>query len=153
MSVVSASRSVDDEADSSPEREKVHARGWIGWSSVLFALLQSVCTLLMAMAGLRLALGIGTLALSAQATALMTRLHADWLRIPMVSLALIGALFNLAAILQIRRLRQRPASQWRLTPVPARKLRMERWQIALSAATLVLIALEESFHLRLSGHL
>jgi len=106
----------------------------------------------MAMSGLRLFIGVGSLALSAEVTAFLDGLHASWLRIPMIGLALLGTGLNLISILQIRRLRARPASQWRQAPVPAGKLRMERWQIALSLITLALIALEEGFHLRLSHH-
>lgn len=153
MSSVSPQRaSAGDTPDSLPQ-ERVRARLWVGWSSLFFAFLQSVCTFLMAMAGLRLIVGVGSLALSAEATALLDRLHAGWLRIPMVGLALLGAALNLIAILQIRRLRARPASQWRQTPVPASKLRMERLQFALSLITFVLIAFEEGFHLRLFHHL
>jgi hypothetical protein len=153
MSVVSSSRATAEEVVAAPEQRRLHARSWVGWSSVLFAVLQSVCTALMAVAGLRLVVGVSSLALSAEATHLMNRLHADWLRVPMVSLALVGALVNMAALLRIWRLRRRPASQWRMAPVPARKLRMERWQMALSIATLVLLMLEESFHLHLTHHL
>jgi hypothetical protein len=107
----------------------------------------------MAMAGLRLIIGVGSLALSSEAAAFVDGLHASWLRIPMISLALVGAALNLIAILQIRRLRARPASQWRQGPVAANKLRMERWQLAVSLITFVLIALEEGFHLRFFHHL
>jgi hypothetical protein len=136
----------------SPPQERVRARLWVSWSSLFFAFLQSVCTFLMAMSGLRLIIGVGSLALSAEVTAFLDGLHANWLRIPMLGLAFLGAALNLIAILQIRRLRARPASQWRQAPVPAGKLRMERWQLALSLITFALIALEESFHLRLSHH-
>lgn len=141
MPVAAASTSAED------------ARGWIGWSSLLFAVLQSVCTFFAATAGLRLLIGVGSLALSAEATALLARLHANWIRIPMVSLALAGALLNLAVILHMRRLRSRPASQWRQTAVPPNRLRMERLQLLLSVATLVLITLEECFHLKFSHSL
>lgn len=107
----------------------------------------------MAMAGLRLLVGVGSLVLSTGAATVLDRLHADWLRVPMVSLALIGALLNVAAILQLRALRRRPASQWRLAPPTAQKLRMERLQLFLAAITLVLVAVEESFHFHLCHHL
>ena len=66
---------------------------------------------LMAVAGLRLIIGVGSPALSSEATAFADGLHASWLRIPMISLAFSGAAINLIAILQIRRLRARPSSQ------------------------------------------
>ena len=132
---------------------RVRPRLWVSWSSLVFAFLQSVCTFLMAMARLRLIIGVGSLALSSEAAAFVDGLHASWLRIPMISLAFIGAALNLVAILQIRRLRARPSSQWRQAPVAARKLRMERGQLALSLITFALIAIEEGFHLRLFHHI
>jgi len=134
-------------------RRRVRPRLWVSWSSLVFAFLQSVCTFLMAMAGLRLIIGVGSLALSSEAATFVDGLHASWLRIPMISLAFIGAALNLVAILQIRRLRARPSSQWRQAPVAARKLRMERGQLALSLITFALIAIEEGFHLRLFHHI
>jgi len=131
---------------------RMRPRLWVSWSSLVFAFLQSVCTFLMAMAGLRLIVGVGSLALSSEATAFVDGLHASWLRVPMISLAFIGAALNLIAILQIRRLRARPSSQWRQAPVAARKLRMERGQLGLSLTTFALIAIEEGFHLRLFHH-
>jgi hypothetical protein len=153
MSSVSPQRRSASGPVASPPLQRVRPRLWVGWSSLVFAFLQSVCTFLMAMAGLRLIIGVGSLALSSEAAAFVDGLHASWLRIPMISLALVGAALNLIAILQIRRLRARPASQWRQGPVAANKLRMERWQLAVSLITFVLIALEEGFHLRFFHHL
>ena len=153
MSSVSPQRASASGTVASPPQDRVRTRLWVSWSSLLFAFLQSVCTFLMAMAGLRLVIGVGSLALSAEVTAFLDHLHASWLRIPMIGLAFVGAALNLIAILQIRLLRARPASQWRQTPVAAGKLRMEHWQLALSLITFALIALEESFHLRLFHHL
>jgi len=128
-------------------QDATSARGWIGWSSLLFAFVQSVCILLAAMAGLRLALGIGSLALSAESGALLGRTHADWIRIPMMGLALIGSLLNLIAILRLKQLRKRPASYWRQIPVSMSRVRMENLQLVLSLAAMVLVVLEEFFHL------
>jgi fumarate reductase subunit C len=153
MSTVPSPQSPSDERLTSSPQDTARVRPWLGWSSLLFAFLQSVCTFLMAMAGLRLVIGVGSLVLSAEATAFIDHLHANWIRIPMVLLALIGTLLNLAAILQIRRLRKRPSSQWRQGTIEPQKLRMEQWQLALSAATLVLLVMEEAFHLKLSHHL
>lgn len=151
-SIASQRASVIGTVASHPQ-ERVRARLLVSWSSLLFAFLQSVCTFLMALAGLRLIIGVGSLALSAEVIAVLDHLHASWLRIPMISFAFFGATLNLIAILQIRRLRARPASQWRQAPLAARKLRMERLQLALSLITFVLIAFEEGFHLRLFHHL
>jgi len=129
----------------------VGVQGAIAWSSFFFALLQSICTFFAAANGLRFAVGLGSLVLSAGAGTMVDRFHADALRIPMVLLALIGSLLNLVVLAQVRRLRHRPASQWRQQPPGPHKLRMERLQIILSVATLVLVAVEEGLHYRFHG--
>jgi hypothetical protein len=129
-----------------------HVQRAIAWSSFFFALLQSICTFFAAANGLRFAVGLGALVLSAGAGGMVDRFHADALRVPMVSVALLGALLNLAIIAQIRRLRRRSASQWRQQP-NGRRLRAERLQIILSVATLALLGVEEFLHYREFGHL
>jgi hypothetical protein len=129
----------------------VSVPGAVAWSSFFFALLQSVCTFFAAANGLRFAVGLGSLVLSASAGAMVDRFHADALRIPMVGLALAGSLLNLAILAQVRRLRRRPSSQWRQQPPSARRLRMERLQIVLSVATLALVAVEEGLHYHYHG--
>ncbi len=122
------------------------AKSWIVlWSSFLFAVLQSLCTAFVALSGLRLVIGLASLA-SAVGAHVPWKLHADWIRIPMVLLALAGALINLYAIWRVRRLRRRPASQWRMQPVSPAKLRSENLQIILAAATLALLFVEEVLH-------
>lgn len=133
------------------QREKT--RGVIAWSSFFFALLQSICTFFAAVSGLRLLIGLSSLAISAGAATMLDRFHADRFRVPMIVLALLGSLLNLVVLAQIRRLRNRPASQWRQTPPSPRAIRMERLQLALSVATLILIAVEEFLHVRTCGHL
>jgi hypothetical protein len=130
-----------------------HIHGAIAWSSFFFALLQSVCTFFVAANGLRFVVGLGSLVLSASAGAMVDRFHADALRIPMIGVALVGSLLNLAILAQVRRLRGRPASLWRQQPPSPRKLRMERLQIVLSIGTLALIAVEEILHHHYCGHL
>jgi len=124
----------------------IEAKGLLGWSSFFFALLQSVCTFFIAVSGLRLLIGVGSLAMSAGVVGALDRFHGDWIRVPMLMVALIGALVNLAVLAQIRYLRRRPASQWRMKLPSVRTLRMERLQFALSIAALALIGLEEFFH-------
>ena len=70
-----------------------------------------------------------------------------------MGLALLGALLNLAVLAQVRYLRIRPASQWRQEPLSQHKIRMERVQLGLSVATLVLIGIEEYPHVQWCGHL
>jgi len=125
----------------------------IAWTSFFFALLQSFCTFFGAANGLRLFIGIGAIALSSSAAAFVREFHSSWFRRPMNGLALAGAILNLIVLWQIRRLRARPAAQWRQTPVSANKLRSEHLQFALSIATLILVGIEEYLHFTQHGHL
>jgi len=133
--------------------ESGSAQGMIAWSSFFFAVLQSICTFFVAMDGLRLAIGVSSLVLSAGVGSAMERFHQDWIRIPMIVLALLGSILNLAILLQLRYLRRRPASQWRQQPLSPKRIRMERVQMLLSLATLLLIAVEELLHHHRAGHL
>ena len=127
---------------------------WIGWSSLFLAIVQSVCTIFVALSGLRLLLGaaafgvaIGVMRFADQ------KIHIDAVRIPMVMFALSGALFKLVALWQVRRLRGRAASAWRQKAISRSKFASEGVQLALSVLTLVLLAVETFYHLRNTHHL
>jgi hypothetical protein len=60
-------------------------------------LLQSICTFA-AVDGLRLVIGVGSLAVSAGIGTAMDRFHQDWIRVPMIVLALLGSSLNLMQI-------------------------------------------------------
>jgi len=124
------------------------AQGVIAWSSLCFALLQSICTFFAALDGLRLAIGVGSLAFAASAGATLDKFHANQIRIPMIVIALLGSLLNLVVLAHIRRLRKRPASQWRQVPLSAHRRRMERVQLIVSYVTLLLVGIEEFLHFR-----
>ncbi len=135
------------------------AKRWAGMaiaaSSLIFAALQSICAFFAAVDGLRLGIGIGisSLILASSTADKIDSFHVDWLRVPMLALALTGSLLNLLVLWQVRRLRRNPAARWRQRPVSPRRLRMERVQLALSILTLALIAIEERQHLLWLGHL
>jgi hypothetical protein len=124
----------------------------VAWSSFLFVLLQSVCTFFAALDGLRVLIGLGALTSIVGAEKVWDRFHTDWIRVPMVGLALAGALLNLIVLTHVRYLRKRPASQWRQKPLTRGKIRKERLQLVLSLATLVLVLVEEIGHLRTFHH-
>jgi len=122
-------------------------RRWaLGASSLAFAVLQSIYSALVAVSGFRLLVGFSSLAAILGAR-IPLAFHANWIRIPMLSLALAGALFNLYAVRRVRKLRSRPAAQWRTQPVSPAKLRSENLQILLALATLLLILVEEFLHI------
>jgi hypothetical protein len=96
--------------------------------------------------GIRVVIGLTALAAAAGGDTPVTGYHSDAIRIPMMAVALAGSLLNLYLVWHIRRLRNRPAAQWRLAPVSAKKLASERLQIILSIVTLVLLAAEWIIH-------
>lgn len=119
----------------------------VAWTSLFFAFLQSVCTVLIGLGGARLVIGILSLAAASSFFTHMDVFHRDGLRIPMMLFACAGAILNLIVVWQVRRLRNRPSARWRLdSTLQASKLRQERWQIILSIATLALVVWEEIFH-------
>ena len=126
---------------------------WVGWSSFFFAVVQSICTIFVALSGLRLLLGAAALAAAIGAMQVIGRIHADVIRIPMVMFALVGAVFNLVALWQVHRLRGREASAWRQRTLSRSKFASLGMQLALSLLTLILLGVETFFHLQINHHL
>ncbi len=102
---------------------------------------------------LRVGIGISSLALAAGATTAMEHLHVDWIRGPLITLAVAGSGLNLVVLWQIRRLRRRPEAAWRQKTPGSKRLRMERVQLIFSIVTLVLVFFEERQHLIWLHHL
>ncbi len=118
----------------------------LNWSSIVFAVLQSVCSAVIAISGVRVAIGLGALAAAAGVDAPARGFHQDAIRIPMMAFALAGSLLNLFVLWRVRKLRNRPAAQWRQKPLSAKKKNSERLQYALSILTLILLAAEWFAH-------
>src|SRR3984885_11636275 len=122
-------------------------RSWIvGVTSFLFILLQSACTAVMAISGVRVIIGLGALAAAAGLHRPSSGFHADAIRIPMMAIALIGSFVNLYVIWRIRSLRSRPSSQWRTTPATPKQKRAEVFQIAFAVISLALVLAEWITH-------
>jgi hypothetical protein len=119
-------------------------------SSFLFSVLQSVCTAVVALNSVRLAIGIGSLAMTTGLGAAMEHFHQiTWLRVTLLVGALSGSILTLGIVLRATRLRNRPAARWRFRPLSNKQRRMELLQIALSLVTLLLVVIEEYLHFRL----
>jgi hypothetical protein len=132
--------------------EAATGRSWIiGLTSFLFILLQSACTAVMAISGLRLLIGIGSLAFAVSGVRILASIHGNAIRVPMELLAVGGSAINLYVIWRIRTLRARPSSKWRVEAVAPAKRRAESVQIALAILTLLLVAAEWTIHIILNG--
>jgi hypothetical protein len=123
-----------------------HKVRWANFGGLLFALLQSACTAVLAISGFRVLIGLSALAAATGVYTPAKGFHQNAIRIPMMALALVGALANLYSVWRVRSLRARGSSQWRVQPVSREKLRSERVQIALAVVTLILLAVEWSTH-------
>ncbi len=118
----------------------------LNWSSIVFAALQSACSAVIAISGLRVAIGLSALAAAAGVHAPARGFHQDAIRIPMMALALVGSLLNLFVLWRVRKLRNRTAAQWRQKPLSSKKKNSERLQLALSILTLILLTAEWFTH-------
>jgi hypothetical protein len=123
--------------------ERIAGSRYLGISAFLFAFLQTVCPAVVAISGVRVLIGLGALAAAGSVRQVW---HADSIRIPMMLIAAFGAALNLFVIWHVRRLRARPAAQWRIAPLSPGKLRSERVQIVLAVLTFVCLAAEEIAH-------
>jgi hypothetical protein len=128
--------------------EPASRRTWlVSMTSLLFIVLQSACTAVIAISGVRVAIGLSALA---EATfgihAPAHGFHRDVIRIPMMIAASAGSLINLYVIWRIRRLRARPSSQWRVQAATPKQRRSELFQVALAVVTLALVAAEWITH-------
>ncbi len=130
-----------------PERT-LGKRTWLVTATGLaFMVLQSACTAVIAISGVRVAIGLSALAEATYGIhAPASGFHQDAIRIPMMIAATVGSLINLYVIWRIRSLRARPASQWRVQAVTPRQRRSEWLQIGLAIVTLALVAAEWITH-------
>jgi hypothetical protein len=130
--------------DASPSTAgRVRPSHWfLSITSLLFIVLQSMCTAVMAISGVRVIIGLSALAAAAGLNRPASGYHADTIRIPMMTIAVVGSLVNLYVVWRIRSLRNRPAAQWRAQPVNTRQRRAEAFQIGLALLSLVLVAIE-----------
>lgn len=129
------------------EESRINGKAWyLGIVSAGFILLQSACTAVIAISGVRVWIGLTALAAAAGMHRPATGFHQDAIRIPMMLVAVLGSLVNLYVVWRIRRLRARPAAQWRIQPVSRRQIRSEWLQIGLALLTLALVAAEWITH-------
>jgi len=134
------------------ESKEGSRRSWLlGITSLVFALLQSACTAVIAISGLRLVIGLASLAAASILPGFILAIHAERIRLPMMAFAVLGSLVNLYVVWRIRSLRNRPSAQWRARVVSAKQRRSEAVQIVLSILTLVLVFTESVAHHHLHG--
>lgn len=117
----------------------------VSFASMTVALLQSLCTAVLTINGIRVGIGLAALA-AGSIWAPVRAFHRDAIRIPMLTVAVLGAVINLAVLFWIWRLRARPEAQWRRREISKRQRLSERLQVAMAVLTLALVGLESWTH-------
>ena len=127
---------------------QVDVKNWraLSFATVIIALAQSLCTAVLTISGIRVAIGLSALAAASGIYAPATGWHQDAIRVPMLWIAAIGALVNLAVLAWIRRLRAQPSAQWRRRERSSKEKRSERLQVVMAVITLILVGLEVWTH-------
>jgi formate hydrogenlyase subunit 3/multisubunit Na+/H+ antiporter MnhD subunit len=120
--------------------------GALGGASLIVAMAQSLCTAVLTISGIRVAIGLSALAAAGGIYAPAKGFHQDAIRIPMLILATVGAIVNLAVLAWIRHLRSQPSAQWRRRELSPKERRSERLQVAMAILTLILVGLETWTH-------
>lgn len=118
----------------------------VSGASLVVAAAQSLCTAVLTISGIRVAIGLSALAAASGIYAPATGFHQDAIRIPMLIVATVGAVVNLAVLAWIRHLRNRPSAQWRRRERSTQEKRSEKLQVAVAILTLVLVGLETWTH-------
>lgn len=127
---------------------QVDSRRWnaVAGASLIVAMAQSLCTAVLTISGIRVAIGLSALAAASGIYAPAKGFHQDAIRIPMLILATVGAVLNLAVLAWIRHLRNRPSAQWRKRELSTKEKRSEKLQVAMAILTLILVGLETWTH-------
>jgi hypothetical protein len=125
----------------------------INWTAIGFAVLQSVCALALVLGSVGGLIGFSLLTAFSGLMRVAVAFHADWIRLPMIGIALAGALLNLWVLSRLRRLRANPASAWRRGEIDSKQMRKEKIQLAVALATIALVVLEAGIHLHNHGHI
>jgi cytochrome b subunit of formate dehydrogenase len=115
-------------------------------ASLALAILQSICTAVLTINGIRLGIGLTAFVLASSMVGPVQWFHQDAIRIPMLIIATIGAIVDLAVLWWTHRLRTRSAAQWRRRELSGKEKRSQRLQFALAVVTLVLVGTEAYTH-------
>jgi hypothetical protein len=147
MALQTSSRTITPPAPSALPAPDSRKTWFVTATSLVFIVLQSACTAVIAISGVRVAIGLSALAVATFGVHTPAAgFHRDAIRIPMMIAATRGSVSNLYVIWRIRSLRSRPSSQWRNQPATGSQRRSERLQITLAVITLILVAAEWITH-------
>ena len=117
----------------------------LGWSALCLAAVESICAAAVALSGVRVLLGMGSL-IAATAAGPAHGFHREAVRVPMLWASAAIALLNLLLLWNENRIRRNPAAQWRLQPLTPKQRRRRLMQLATSVIALLLVVAEVVSH-------
>ncbi len=126
--------------------DKINGLRIVTGASFVIAILQSICTAVLTISGIRLAIGLTAFVMAGSLVGPIRWFHQDAIRIPMLLIATIGAVVDMGILWWMRRLRTLPAAQWRRRELTNKEKRSHRLQLALALLTLVLVGTETWTH-------
>jgi hypothetical protein len=115
------------------------------WGALALAAAESLCVAAVGLSGMRVVLGLTSL-LAAGAGGPATGFHREAVRIPLLTLGVIGALISLLLLWNENRLRRNPSAAWRVRPLTAKQRRLRWFQLGAAVLTLLLVAAELITH-------
>lgn len=115
------------------------------WGSLALAAAESLCVAAVGLSGMRVALGMTSL-LAAGASGPASGWHREAIRIPLLTIGVIGAAISLLLLWNEERLRRNPAAAWRIRPLTPAQRRRRWFQLGAAILTLVLVAAEVITH-------
>jgi len=121
-------------------------------ASLALAILQSICTAILTINGVRFAVGLTAFVMAGSLIGPVHWFHQDAIRIPMLIIATIGAIVDLTVLWWTHRLRTQPAAQWRRRELGDKEKRSRRLQLALAILTLALVTTEQYTHVAIHHH-
>jgi hypothetical protein len=115
------------------------------WGSLALAAAESLCVAAVGLSGVRVALGLTSL-LATGASGPAHGWHREGIRIPLLTIGVIGAVISLLLLWNEERLRRNPSAAWRIRPLTPQQRRSRWFQLAMAILTLLLVAAELITH-------
>jgi hypothetical protein len=120
---------------------------FLGFGSLTLATIEALCLFFVTANGLALLLGGASITVARGAILF----HSAAIRLPLLSLATLGALLNLWLLFNAWRLRRAPSARWRRKALDQKERRRIAIVGALSIITLLVVATELYLHHRFHG--
>lgn len=118
----------------------------ITWADLFLILLETGCFIIVLIHQVAVPLGVITLAAASKIQAQASPIHENPVRLPLLLVATVGAIFNLYVVWNGQRLRRRPEAQWRIKPLRWWQKLKIGWVVVVSVLTLIMVAGELIAH-------